>query len=134
MRKLFFSITLSSFLFLSCSATTLHFDIKNNSKSNEILKEFADKNCEGRKYAVISHYYDIDNDNKPEIIGIVKSKSYYSSSGYKLIVLRKNGSNWENIKTDIFLFVNLKPQLIHFFASLTLTFAHLGQLLAPTNF
>lgn len=89
-------------MFLNCSATTLHFDIKNDNKSNEILKEFADKNCEGRKYAVISHYYDIDNDNKPEIIGIVKSKSYYSSSGYKLIVLKKNGSNWENIKSDIF--------------------------------
>lgn len=99
MDKFFISIALISFFVSSCQGATLNFANKNNSSSNLIIKQ---KLNDIKEYGIISHYFDIDDDGKKEILGLVKSQQFYTSSGYKLIVLKNTNGNWENIQTDVY--------------------------------
>ena len=101
MRKLFlllfFNITLCA------NAATFDFSKNGNPQSNEILKNYiTSKNIINENTEVVSYFNDINQDGKEEIIGIVKSKYFYSLAGYKLFALKNNNSNWEAIKSDVY--------------------------------
>ena len=100
MRKILLILFLN--LFLCANATTFNFQKQNISKSNDIIREFTPKDIVNEKTQIISYFCDIDNDNKDEIIGIIKASYFYSLEGYKLFVLKRNGSSWENMKSDIY--------------------------------
>ena len=100
MRNLLISIALTLFFSVSCKGATLDFAIKNNNSSNAIIKQNLGNDIQ--EYGIISHYFDIDNDGKDEVIGFAKSQKLYTSSGYKLIVLKNSNNSWENINTDIY--------------------------------
>ena len=58
-------------------AQSFDFSQKGDEVANDILKESVTKEIEGFHGDVVSYFYDIDNDNKKEIIGIVKSKASF---------------------------------------------------------
>lgn len=98
MKKILLILSLG--LFLSAHGASFDFNTTGNKDSNEILKTFASKIDD--KTQVVSYFYDIDNDNIDEIIGIVKSGYFYSLEGYKLFALRKNNNEWVAIKSDVY--------------------------------
>ena len=98
MKKIF--AVLFSSLILSVNAATLDFNASGDKKSNEILEKFITAIDE--KPEIISHFYDIDKDGKPEILGIVKASYFYSLEGYRLFVLKQNDSEWDFFKSDIY--------------------------------
>lgn len=103
MRKLFLILFFSLILNFNANAAILNFNSTGNSSSNEILKNLILKNdLIDERTEVISYFYDIDNDGKNEILGIVKSRYCYSLAGYKLFVLKENNSIWEQFKSDIY--------------------------------
>lgn len=89
-------------LFLCANATTFDFQKQNASKSNEIMKNLAPQDIIDEKTQIISHFYDINNDKKDEIIGIIKTSYFYSLEGYKLFVLRQKDASWEILKSDVY--------------------------------
>lgn len=90
-------------LFLNANAEILDFSQKGDINSNKILKDFIMQNgVINNDTEAISYFYDIDNDGKKEILGIVKSPYFYSLAGYKLFALKENNSKWEIIKTDVY--------------------------------
>lgn len=87
---------------LSCAdASTLNFKQGGNSESNGILKEYI-SNKINEDVEVVSYFKDINNDNKKEIIGIIKFGPFYSLQGYKLFVLKKDEFFWEPVKSDVY--------------------------------
>lgn len=100
MKKLCFLLFFS--LFLSANAQTFNFSKPNNSTSNQILKNSISDDLTNEDTEVISYFYDINKDNKNEIIGIIKNQYFYSLAGYKLFFLKENNSTWEIIKSDIY--------------------------------
>jgi len=101
MKKIFLTLIIG--LFLTAQAQVLEFDKVGDSLSNEILKNFILKSkIIDENTKVVSYFSDIDNDGKKEILGIVKSKYFYSLAGYKLFVLKENNSNWEIMKSDVY--------------------------------
>ncbi|MBR3605594.1 MAG: hypothetical protein IKL52_06165 [Candidatus Gastranaerophilales bacterium] len=100
MKKLFLILFLN--LFLCANATTFDFQNPNNSKSNEIIRKLAPEDIINEKTQIISHFYDINNDGKDEIIGIIKAPYFYSLEGYKLFALKQKDSSWEIIKSDVY--------------------------------
>lgn len=100
MKKFF--LILSLFLFFSANAQTFDFNKSGDVESNKILKEFLLKKAPESTAQVVSYFFDIDNDNKKEVIGIIKSQFAYSLAGYKLFALKEIDNNWQNFKTDIY--------------------------------
>ena len=99
MKKIVF--ILISALFLNVQTKTFDFNGVGDENSNKILKEFVQTKMPEEDFQVISYFEDINNDNKAEIIGIVKSQYFYSLAGYKLFVLKENNSIWELFKSDV---------------------------------
>ncbi len=89
-------------LFLCANAITFDFQKQNDSKSNEIMKSLAPQDIINEQTQIISYFYDINNDKKDEIIGIIKTSYFYSLEGYKLFALRQKGTSWEILKSDIY--------------------------------
>lgn len=83
-------------------AQTFDFNAIGDDDSNKILKEFIKPKISDDNFQVISYFEDINNDGTKEVIGIIKHKYFYSLAGYKLFVLKKNNSIWENFKSDIY--------------------------------
>ena len=100
MKKLCLILFLN--LFFIANAATFNFHKANDSGSNEIIRNIAPKDIVNEKTQIISYFYDINNDKKDEIIGIIKSQYFYSLEGYKLFALRQNESGWEIIKSDVY--------------------------------
>ena len=98
MKKILLILSLG--LFLNAHATNFDFNSTGNQNSNEILKNFISSIHD--KTQVVSYFYDINNDNSDEVIGIVKSGYFYSLEGYKLFVLKKTEEAWSPIKSDIY--------------------------------
>lgn len=99
MKKFILSIFLLS---LSVGAQTYDFNKTGNIESNKILKEYIVKKFPEIRGDVISYFADIDEDNKNEIIGIMKTQYFYSLSGYKLLVLKKENGSWDSFKSDVY--------------------------------
>lgn len=103
MKKLFIILFFGLILNFNANATVLNFNSTGDDSSNQILKDLISKrDIIDEKTEVISYFYDIDNDGKNEILGIIKSRYFYSLAGYKLFVLKENNSNWEQFKSDIY--------------------------------
>ena len=85
-------------------AINYDFNKTGDTKANEILKEYITNKIPEFEGDVVGYFHDINEDNKNEIIGIVKSNLFYSLAGYKLVVLKENNSTWETIKNDIYFF------------------------------
>lgn len=83
-------------------AINYDFNKSGDTKANEILKEYITNKIPEFEGDVVGYFHDINEDNKNEIIGIVKSNLFYSLAGYKLVVLKENNSTWETIKNDIY--------------------------------
>lgn len=84
-------------------AQSLDFTQKGDEEANAILKEYIINNeIPGFYGSVVSYFHDIDGDNKDEIIGIVKSKLYYTLAGYNLVVLKQDENGWGAVNTDIY--------------------------------
>jgi len=88
--------------FGSVYALELDFSKSGNEKSNEILKDYISAKMPNFKGNVVSYFYDMDNDNKQEVFGIVKSNLFYGLAGYKLIVLKETESVWTPIQNDVY--------------------------------
>ena len=99
-------ILLSLFIFvLYCSGVyskTFDFTKHGDDSSNEILKEFINDNIANFEGDVVSYFYDINDDNIQEIIGIAKTTPFYNSGGYKLIVIKKQFDDWSLVKNNIY--------------------------------
>lgn len=99
MKKIFlfiFLITLNAF------GQSFDFNKNGNIKANNILKEYVFDKLPGVNGEVVSYFADIDEDGESEIIGIMKTQYFYSLSGYKLLVLRKENNSWESVKSDVY--------------------------------
>ena len=84
-------------------AQSLDFSQKGDEEANTILKEYITTNeIEGFHGDVVSYFYDVEGDGKNEIIGIVKSKLYYTLAGYNLVMLKQDENGWGAIQTDIY--------------------------------
>lgn len=99
MKKFILTIFLLS---LYANAQTFDFNKVGNIESNKILKEYISKKFPEFKGDIISYYTDIDEDNKNEIIGIMKTQYFYSLSGYKLLVLKQENNSWKSFKSDVY--------------------------------
>lgn len=103
MKKIFLILFFGLILNFNANATILDFNDSGDNSSNQILKDFILKtDMIDETTEVISYFYDIDNDNKNEILGIIKSRYFYSLAGYKLFVLKENNSIWQPFKSDIY--------------------------------
>lgn len=103
MKRLFLILFFGLILNFNANATVLNFNGTGDNSSNQILKDLvSEKDIIDERTEVISYFYDINNDGKNEILGIVKSRYFYSLAGYKLFVLKENNSNWEQFKSDIY--------------------------------
>lgn len=109
MKKFF--LILSLFLLFGANAQTFDFNKSGDVESNKILKEFLLKKAPDSSANVVSYFFDIDNDNKKEVIGIIKSQFAYSLAGYKLFVLKENNNNWENFKADVYFDITQKFEI-----------------------
>ena len=102
MRRFLLSVLLLAFLSTPTFAQSFDFTKTGNEEANAILKEYIKTyEIEGFYGDVVSYFYDIDNDNNPEIIGIVKSKLYCTLKGYNLVVLKQDSNGWGIISTDV---------------------------------
>ncbi len=108
MRKFILSILFVVLANSSVIAQNFDFTKSGEEASNNILKEYISAEIEGFRGDVVSYFYDIDNDNKKEIIGIVKSRSFYTIEGYNLVVLEETPEGWQMLPTNIF-FDETKP-------------------------
>lgn len=99
MKKFILSLFLVS---LSANAQTFDFNKTGDIESNKILKEYVLKKFPEINANVVSYFADIDEDNKNEIIGIMKTQYFYSLSGYKLLVLKKENDSWNSFKSDVY--------------------------------
>ena len=108
MGKIILTILLLMFINAPVIAQSFDFNQNGDETSNDILKEFVASEIEGFHGDVVSYFYNIDDDGEQEIIGIVKSRSYYSLEGYNLVVLDKIEDGWQMLPTNIY-FDNTKP-------------------------
>ncbi len=102
MRKLFCILVLFICCYGSAHCATFDFSATGDAIANETLENFVKSNIEGFKGNVVSYYHDIDGDNIPEIIGVVKSNLFYNLEGYKLIVLKKEADDWFLTENEIY--------------------------------
>lgn len=86
----------------TCFAQTFDFNSKGEEDANEILKEYVEKNLEIEDADTVAYNYDVDSDGKKEVIGIVKAAPFYTPAGYQLFIIKKNGDDWQNVKSDIY--------------------------------
>ena len=100
MKKIF--LILGLFLFSSANAQMFDFNKEGNVESNKILKDFLLEKDPNSIAQVVSYFYDVDNDDKKEVVGIIKSQFAYSLAGYKLFVLKESNGKWENFRTDVY--------------------------------
>ena len=99
MKKL---LLLAVMLFSCAFAQNFDFNSKGEDEANIILKNYIQKEFDIDDFDTCAYFYDIDNDNTKEIIGIVKTNIFYTLEGYKLVVLKKISDNYEIIKSDVF--------------------------------
>jgi len=102
MGKFILSVLLFTALVAPSFAQSFDFSKEGNEESNAILKEYIKGEIEGFHGSVVSYFYDIDKDGKQEIIGIVKSKLYYTLAGYNLVILKEDENGWGSMPTDIY--------------------------------
>ena len=103
MRKFLLSTLLLLMFCAPVLAQSFDFTKNGDEESNAILKEYiATNEIEGFYGGVVSYFYDINGDNNPEIIGIVKSKLYCNVRGYNLVVLMQDENGWGMIPTDVY--------------------------------
>jgi len=96
---------------MSCQisfAQVFNFSNSGQENANEIMFNYIQEKIQAPIHDVIAYFYDIDNDNEEEIIGIVKNKHFYSLAGYNLVILKKQDDDYQNIQTDIY-FDDTKP-------------------------
>ena len=87
---------------------TFDFEKKGNISSNEILNAYVLKKIPDFQGDVSSYFFDIDNDEIDEIVGIIKANFFYSLSGYKLVVLKKENDSWKSFRNDIYFDISKK--------------------------
>ena len=102
MRKLFYILVSYISLCLGSYCATYNFSAQGDISANQILEEFANNNIENFKGDIISYYHDIDGDNIPEVVGIIKSNLFYNIEGYKLIILKKEADTWHLTDNEIY--------------------------------
>ena len=102
MGKFTLLILLLVFLNAPVIAQTFDFTKSGDEASNDILKNCVSSEIEGFHGDVVSFFYDIDNDNKNEIIGIVKSRTFYTLEGYNLVVVEEDEGGWQMLPTNIY--------------------------------
>jgi len=99
MKKLFLAVFL---LTLCAHAQNFDFQKEGNLKSNNVLKNYIAEKLPDLTGDIVSCFYDIDNDNNLEIVGIMKSQYFYSLAGYKLLVLKQENNSYKSVKSDVY--------------------------------
>ena len=102
MRKFILSVLLLTAFCVPVLAQSFDFSQKGDEEANVILKEYVKTEIEGFHGGVTGYFYDMDNDGRKEIIGIVQSKLYCTIAGYNLVVLKEDENGWGAIQTDIY--------------------------------
>ena len=100
MKKIFLILFLM--LFGIVNAQTFDFSKAGDKKANEIMADFVKQEMPEFYGDVVAYFYDIDSMGEDEILGIVKSKVFYTLKGYKLVVLKMDAGFWTTIENDIF--------------------------------
>ena len=105
MKKIFLMLFLM--LFGIVNAQTFDFSKAGDKKANEIMADFVKQEMPEFYGDVVAYFYDIDSMGEDEILGIVKSKVFYTLKGYELVVLKMDAGFGQLLKT-IFSLIQLK--------------------------
>lgn len=90
MKKILLIVfVLLSFFAKAKETEVFDFASKGEVEANQILKDYIENYTFKFCPKATGFFYDIDNDNKKEIIGYANSGFFYSLRGYKFIVLRE---------------------------------------------
>ncbi len=116
MKKVFIAIICMFFCANVFAKDEVTFDFSKNydKDASEILTEYVEQFTKIFCPEAKAEFYDIDNDNKKEIVGYAKNGTFYSLEGYRLLILKESDKNedtntitindkhWKMVPSDIY--------------------------------